>query len=250
MEVLKSVLMLPGGGASQARATSVIEVPWSAAEIEAMLREALISLARVAETGVPSRQAALSLMPADLGPLYPEIVASLVHAVSTPQPEAAVPHATTSVETAGSKADVIDIASRRPAAQVSDGAARGESLLPHLYDQAVAAVAADRVDQAIVLLGALLNWKTSEADALLGLAVCAAQLERYDEALVFATERLKHAADHPRACFIAGLSELKRSDRRAAQNYLAAAARMARRRPEFREDLRAAQRLLLTMHFA
>jgi hypothetical protein len=55
---------------------------------------------------------------------------------------------------------------------------------------------------------------------------------------------------HPRAYYITGFCELQRGNRKNAQSHLAMAARMARRRPEFRDDLRAAQRLLLILHYA
>jgi hypothetical protein len=55
---------------------------------------------------------------------------------------------------------------------------------------------------------------------------------------------------HPRAYCIAGFCELERGNRKAAQSLLALGARIARKRPEFAEDLRAAQRILLILHFS
>lgn len=119
-----------------------------------------------------------------------------------------------------------------------------------LYDTALRSVAAGRVGEAIVLLCGLLPSETRRADGFLSLAVCAARLKRFDEALTLATESLKLSPDHPRPRCVAGLCELERGQRKAAQAHLAAAARIARRRPEWREDLRAAQRLLLLMHLS
>lgn len=116
-----------------------------------------------------------------------------------------------------------------------------------LYDGASAAVAAARFGEAIVLLVALTEVPAGRGDALIGLAVCAARLSAYEEALALALESRGLRPDHPRASCIAGLAELERGNRRAAQSHLAAAARLARGRPEFQEDLRLAQRNLLLM---
>jgi hypothetical protein len=219
-ELIDEVLTLPAGGIAREElaAPRAGRAP-TAAAIEAMLRDARAELHRVAAAGMASRAAALSLEPSDTEDILPSIAATLAARVQTEELGGA------------------------------EGLAVGVALAPLLYDQAVEAAAAGRIADAVALLSALLAWPSSEADGLLGLAVCAARLERYDTALVLATERLRLGAGHPRACCIAGLCELERGDRRAAQNYLAAAARLARRQPQYRDDLRAAQRLLIMMHF-
>ena len=75
------------------------------------------------------------------------------------------------------------------------------------------------------------------------------RLDRYDEALPLAQESLKSGVRHPRAYCIVGMCELLRGNKAAAQENLAMATRMGRNHPEFREDMRLAQRLLLIRHF-
>ena len=119
-----------------------------------------------------------------------------------------------------------------------------------LYDAAAESVAEGRINRAVAILASLLHAHPGEADALVGLAVCAARLSAWDAALLLANECIDLSAKHPRAYYVAGFCELSRGNRKAAQSYLAMAARMARRRPEFRDDLRTAQRLLLILHYA
>jgi hypothetical protein len=151
-----------------------------------------------------------------------------------------------------SAASLTALAGRLAPAARPDGADRTQldldAVAPVLYDQAVEAMVEGKAGDATVALGLVAAAPSSRPDGLLGLAVCAARLQNYDAARTLAIETLKHRPGHPRACCIAGLCELERGDRKAAQQYLATAARMARRRPEFRDDLRAAQRLLLMMH--
>lgn len=118
------------------------------------------------------------------------------------------------------------------------------------YDLAAEEFRADNIGRAAALLATLLHGAMDEAEALSGLAVCAASLGLFDKALLLATECLKLPEKHPRAYCIAGFCELERGNRKAAQSHLALAARLARTRPEFRKDLQAAQRLLLILHFA
>jgi tetratricopeptide (TPR) repeat protein len=120
----------------------------------------------------------------------------------------------------------------------------------NLYLAASAAVSAGRVNEAVSLLAALADLPAGRADALLGLAVCATRLRCYDEALVLALESRKLGPGHPRASSVAGMCELERGNRRAAQAHFAAAARLARRDPRFHDDLRLVQRSLLLMHLA
>jgi hypothetical protein len=79
--------------------------------------------------------------------------------------------------------------------------------------------------------------------------VCGTRLGKFDEAFILATACLNLSVEHPRAFFVARFCKLKRGNRKAAQSPLATAARIARKLPEFRADLRAAQRLLLILHF-
>ena len=118
-----------------------------------------------------------------------------------------------------------------------------------LQAQAAFLVAGGDISGAVTLLCALLDWDEARNDALLGLAICAVRMDRYDAALTLALDYLKRGGRHPRAQCIAGLCCLKNGDRRAAQNHLAIAARAARANPAFRDELRAAQRLLIMVNF-
>jgi hypothetical protein len=117
-----------------------------------------------------------------------------------------------------------------------------------LYDMAANSVSTEQSDAAIVLLAVLAGSGTGELEALLGLAVIATRQRRMDVAFDLISDCLEAADRHPRACSIAGICELARGDKAAAQTYLAAASRIARSRPEFRGELQIAQRALLLMH--
>lgn len=115
------------------------------------------------------------------------------------------------------------------------------------YACAAEAVEAGAFTEAGIGLAALLAEPDLRSKGLLGLAVCAARLKRFDEALAFALESQPlEGNSHPRAFFVAGLSECERGHRREAQTYLVRASRLARREARF-DDLRMAQRLLLLM---
>jgi Flp pilus assembly protein TadD len=86
------------------------------------------------------------------------------------------------------------------------------------------------------------------AAGYLGLAVLAMRDARMDLAAALLAPALDSENRHPRACSIAGIIELARGNRSAAQAWLAAASRIARRRPEFRPEMQLAQRALLLMH--
>ena len=119
-----------------------------------------------------------------------------------------------------------------------------------IYAQAVAAFDAGDIPGAVGKLGGLLASEQAVADdTALALAICAARLDRYEEALPLAQESLKSGIRHPRAYCIVGMCELLRGNKAAAQENLAMATRMGRNHPEFREDMRLAQRLLLIRHF-
>lgn len=125
-----------------------------------------------------------------------------------------------------------------------------EEVAAFVHDLAVKAFKDGHIAHAVVLFATLLHMARQEAEALSGLALCAVRLDRFDQALTLATEGLNLPEKHPRAYCIAGFCELERGNRKAAQSLLALGARIARRRPEFAEDLRAAQRVLLILHFA
>jgi tetratricopeptide (TPR) repeat protein len=119
-----------------------------------------------------------------------------------------------------------------------------------VYESAVESLKAGQISQAAVLLATLLHLGREEAEALSGLALCGVRMAKFEEALALASECLKLPVKHPRAYCIAGFCELERGNRKAAQSLLALGARIARGRPEFAEDLRAAQRVLLMLHFS
>lgn len=121
------------------------------------------------------------------------------------------------------------------------------SLPDVFYACAAQAVEEGAFTEAGIGLAALLAEPDLRSKGLLGLAVCAARLRRFDEALAFALESQRlEGNSHPRAYFVAGLSECERGHRREAQTYLVRASRLARREARF-DDLRMAQRLLLLM---
>ncbi|MFT0891560.1 hypothetical protein [Pseudochelatococcus sp. G4_1912] len=134
--------------------------------------------------------------------------------------------------------------------QDEGGDAEGD---PHcmlaLQLQAASLVASGEINGAITLLCALLDWDEARNDALLGLAICAMRLERSDAALTLALDYIKRGGRHPRAHCIIGLCFLKSGDKRLAQTHLAVAARTARVDAAFRDELRAAQRLLIILNF-
>ena len=136
------------------------------------------------------------------------------------------------------------------ARQGADRALDADEAAPLIHDCAVDGFKTGHASRAAVLFATLLHLGTEPAEALSGLALCAARLGKFEQALTLATECLKLPVKHPRAYCIAGYCELERGNRKAAQSLLALGARIARNRPEFVEDLRAAQRVLLVMHFA
>jgi len=136
------------------------------------------------------------------------------------------------------------VASQTTAPADSDGIAT------FIHDLAVDGFKGGHIARAVTLFATLLHLKKQEADALSGLALCGVRLGQFSEALTLANECLNLPVKHPRAYCIAGFCELERGNRKAAQSLLALGARIARKRPEFAEDLRAAQRVLLLLHFS
>lgn len=134
------------------------------------------------------------------------------------------------------------------AGQVVDAGSDAECVST-LRAHAAALVAAGDIGGAINILCALMDWPAARDDALLGLAICAVRIDRHDEALALALAYLKLGGKHPRAHCIVGVCQLRNGERRAAQNHLAIAVRAARGDATFRDELRAAQRLLIVLNF-
>lgn len=80
------------------------------------------------------------------------------------------------------------------------------------------------------------------ADACLG-------ARRVGDAIALIERCLEGSPLYPPALRVAGEAELARGNRKAAQGFLAKAARIARKMPEHLEDMRTAQRLLLRLQF-
>jgi hypothetical protein len=117
-----------------------------------------------------------------------------------------------------------------------------------LYERARQLDAAGRTGDAALLLAILSGLGHPQAAGLLGLAVLATRQERMDLAESLVSACLEATERHPRACSLAGIGELERGNRQAAQAYLATASRLARRNPDYRAELQIAQRALLLMH--
>lgn len=215
-ELVGDVLCLPELAASQPGADAASP---TVAELEALLRGAARDLQSASAQGHEADAAAASLLPAD----HDALVNKVARAIGT--------------EAKGSTGG------RTPAGHK-------DALGRLLYRFAMHAVADGDLPETVVALAVLATLPSGRADGLLGLAICALRLHRYDAARTLGLETLKLRPGHPRACCIVGFCELERGDRKSAQHYLAVAARLGRQQPEFREDLRAAQRLLLMMHIA
>jgi Flp pilus assembly protein TadD len=143
-------------------------------------------------------------------------------------------------------ADIESAIARQPVADSHDA----PPVASFIHDCAVISLKEGQVGRAAVLFATLLHLRQEEAEAFSGLALCGARMGKFDEAFTLAGECLKLPVKHPRAYCIAGFCELERGNRKAAQSFLALGARIARNRPEFAEDLRAAQRVLLILHFS
>jgi len=115
-----------------------------------------------------------------------------------------------------------------------------------LYDLARRLDAEGRIDDALLTLAML--SETDRMAGLLGLAVLATRQRRFELARPLVAACLEAGERHPRASSLAGIGELELGDRQAAQAYLATAARLARRNPDYRGELQIAQRALLLMH--
>jgi predicted Zn-dependent protease len=152
------------------------------------------------------------------------------------------------VDVAAAIEDLMTTLGSVPAAGAPD---EGEALdADELYGRAADYVRAGQPAAALAALLALKATPNAGARAARGLATLALRHARDDAALLLAEKGLSLAPGHPRDSLVAGLVELQRNHRRSAQVHLAAAARNARHRPEFREDLRLAQRALLLLHLS
>lgn len=98
-------------------------------------------------------------------------------------------------------------------------------------------------------LSALYQNDDRSPSCALDLADCASRLGRLDDASMFARESVRLGGKHPRAFCLLAVDALKHGQRAPAQNFLAAATRVARAEPLYRRELRIAQRLLLLLHF-
>ncbi len=101
---------------------------------------------------------------------------------------------------------------------------------------------------AAAALAVLAGMPGSSEAGYLGLAVLATRAASMDLVEALVAPCLAAEDRHPRACSVAGIMELARGNRQGAQAWLAAASRVARRRPEYRAELQLAQRALLLMH--
>ncbi|WP_407048035.1 tetratricopeptide repeat protein [Methyloraptor flagellatus] len=110
-------------------------------------------------------------------------------------------------------------------------------------------MAVGHADRAISLLVPFVADETTRGAALRRLAQTSAEMARYEEALIIVRRCLEDDPNDPQMLCLAGLCRYKLGDNDGAQVLLAKSARIARKFPEYAESLRAAQRLLLQIHF-
>lgn len=110
-------------------------------------------------------------------------------------------------------------------------------------------IAGGHADRAISLLVPFVADEATRAAALRRLAETSAEMDRYEEALIIVRRCLEDNPNDPQLLCLAGLCQYKLGNNDAAQALLAKSARIARKMPEYAESLRAAQRLLLQIHF-
>ena len=99
----------------------------------------------------------------------------------------------------------------------------------------------------IFLTLSLLGYNTGSA--LYGLATSLCKSGQYQEALDLSLIVGASGHPHPRALILAGYAAYKIDDPNLGRRCLARASRIARGKPKYTEELRFAQRLLLTQHF-
>ena len=117
-----------------------------------------------------------------------------------------------------------------------------------IYRLATAAFAETRFGDATLFLAVLAATDEGEPWGLLGLATIAIRHEMDDQALALISGMSDMPERHPRSSSVAAICAMTRGRKADAQAQLAAAARLARKRPEFRPELQLAQRALLLLH--
>lgn len=247
---------------ADAAPAETIRIAGTPEAILAQLTKALSDFTGRAKTGDAGARAALEILSKGgvqrLEPLAHELAGKLTDRFADRPEDLSAGHRIDPVSAAPAGRSEISSTASPSSTAARAGAFAAESvppvlsppLAPFAYKHADTLVSEGRFREAAALLGAVAGVPNGTFDGLLGLAVCALQLKRPEVALALAHECLKLDPRHPRAHCLAAHCELKRGDRRAAQNHYALATRLARSRPEFREDLRAAQRALLLMHLA
>jgi hypothetical protein len=133
---------------------------------------------------------------------------------------------------------------------VPAGADRDAPAPAEPYEAALAADAAGNEALAVRILLAAAREPGHEADGCLGLAVLGVRRELPAEARALAERCLALGVRHPRACAVLGVAAMEDGDAENAQTFLAAAARIARGEAAFLDDLKGAQRALLTMRLS
>lgn len=114
---------------------------------------------------------------------------------------------------------------------------------------AKAEMAAGAIDRAAERLMPFLVVEAASAAVLAALAGACLRANRVGDALALVGRCLDGSPLYPPALLVAGEAELARGNRKAAQGFLAKAARIARKMPEHIEAMRAAQQLLLRLQF-
>lgn len=139
----------------------------------------------------------------------------------------------------------------RVLACLNTGDHRPVSIIAALHQIALADFEAERFEQAAMSLCCVLSLAAREdAASELGLALCAIGLDRMKEARILASHCVLMDPKDARAQYVAGTCHLETGDRKAAQAHLALAARLGRSDPSTREEVRMAQQMLLSLHFA
>jgi hypothetical protein len=103
---------------------------------------------------------------------------------------------------------------------------------------------------AVTVLCRLLARSDAICELPLALAICAARLRKFEAARDLAVASLECNPRYPRTLCVLGICDLLRGSKAEAQGRLALAARLARGHPEYREDMRTAQKLLLIRHLS
>ncbi len=188
----------------------------------------------------------LPLVPADhFGPDEAGMVDAALRRLAGDQEQGEGPDAAVCALLGRSNEDMHVFADRAQAAVAADAQGASQAL----YAFAAAADAAGREDDAKRALALLSASQGGRLPGLLGLSVIALRHGLVAEAAALVAPCMEAQARHPRAVSVAGICELEQGRAAAAQSHLAAASRLARRRPEFRTELQVAQKALLRMHF-